>query len=124
MRLILASALVLAGCAAPSTRMERAEPELRLDLRPEARVLALDLRPAGPAWDACGRLSLPRPVLPGEARLALEGLDAEGRSLWIREADLLLSGGAPRRRVGASFELRLPMDEKLAAVRLSLPSGR
>lgn len=124
MRLTLLAAIVLAGCAAPTVPVGRAEPALLLELRPDARVLALGLRSDGPAWEARGSLSLPRPVLPGEARLALEGLDAEGRSLWTREAELQLAGGAPRRRVAGSFELRLPADERLATVRLSLPAGR
>jgi hypothetical protein len=130
-RLVAACLAFLAlGCAAPGAGgspsggapSAGSAPDVRAEVRPEARVLALSVQPSAGGWRVSGRLSLPRPVLASEARALLEGLDAEGRSLWVRDATLELDQGGPRRRRTARLVAEVPADQGLAGLRVSLPA--
>jgi len=130
-RTLLACLAALAcACAAPhpapvageAPATQRIAPPLHVDVRPDARVLAVSVSPAADGWRVAGRLSLPRPVLPAEARVAIEGLDAAGVSLWRRELDLDLRGGGPRRRCAGRIAAEVPDSPGLAGLRLLLPS--
>lgn len=123
-RLALPLLVSLSACAVLPVAEGASRPGLVAEMRPDVRVVALQVRPDPEGWRVAGQVVLPgHPLRPGLASARLEGLDAQGRVLAATEVRLDLAPAGPRSRPRAALTAILPAAEGLHELRLSLPSA-
>jgi len=114
--------LLLAACSAPSRPAD--VPALLVHVRPDVRVLALELAPAADGLRLGGQLRLPAGTLPAAHTALAEGLDASGAVLFRQAIPVRIQPAASSRagRASAVLSEQLPRPPGLASVRVSLPA--
>ena len=124
MRLAACLVLVALGCSGlPRAAGGAPGPQLVLSVRPDVRIVALDLVPGPDGLALQGRIVASQSLLAGGAPVRVQGLDAAGAVLFERSA-VVRAGSAPGRWSGplpAGLRADLPASPGLRVVKVTLP---